>query len=71
MPVTRRKFSKCGHKGFGVSCHRCEQAEKIEGQVAKLKDGEKKDKLKAEVKRLRAIPGRMSEPVFSSTGELL
>ena len=30
MPSTKARFSKCGHRGHGAHCHRCEQADKLE-----------------------------------------
>ncbi len=53
MPATRHKHSKCGHRGFGADCARCLQAEKLEKEEEKLKDGPKKAALKAEAARLR------------------
>lgn len=64
--VSRKRFS-CGHRGFGKSCHRCEQAEAIEALLEAgkpLVTGKKKssgrprkwtpDEMKAEAKRLKA-----------------
>ena len=30
MPVTKKTFAKCGHKGLGVYCHRCAEADRME-----------------------------------------
>jgi hypothetical protein len=30
MPATRHTFGKCGHKGFGAECHRCQEAVRLE-----------------------------------------
>ena len=48
MPSTKAKFSKCGHRGRGAHCHRCEQADRLEKQngdpaeVARLRSQLKK-----------------------------
>ncbi len=60
MSARRRKFSECGHFGFGSYCHRCKEGDRLiaasdgfsrskdKDEVAKAKD------LKAEGERLKA-----------------
>jgi hypothetical protein len=38
MPSTKAKFSSCGHRGRGASCHRCLQASEIEKREGKVTD---------------------------------
>jgi hypothetical protein len=51
MPSSKTKFS-CGHRGFGSVCHRCQDATRIEAEVAKLKTPTRtrKQELSAEAK---------------------
>lgn len=52
MPATRHTFRKCGHKGFGANCHRCETAEKLQAKVANKKASEEVQKSVDEANRL-------------------
>ena len=54
MPARRHHFGKCGHFGFGGECHRCAQADALDAQAQKAKEGPKAAALKAEATRLRA-----------------
>ena len=53
MPATRHTFKKCGHKGFGGHCHRCETADKLQAKFANKKASEESQKAADEVFRLR------------------
>jgi hypothetical protein len=68
MSATRHRFSKCGHKGFGAFCHRCDTADKLEAKAKTVKKAEPKEgkkvlgldeagKLMEEATRLRSVPG--------------
>ncbi len=60
MPTTKMSFSKCGHKGHGAYCHRCDDAERLEKLADTPTDKRKSHKewdegaLRAEAARLRA-----------------
>jgi len=62
MPSTRHKFLKCGHRGKGSICRRCDQAEKYKARAEKLKDSSEKTWLLAEARRLLSLDGKVSEP---------
>jgi len=74
MPTNRTAFSVCGHKGHGAFCHRCKEAERLEG-LAKQKGTSPEDAKKhgAEAARLRgprrkkgermtALPAQAEQP---------
>jgi phage FluMu protein Com len=56
MPASRAKFSKCGHRAFGVRCPRCKQAETLEARAEQAEQAGKTKaaaELRAEALRLR------------------
>lgn len=56
MPARRHRFGKCQHWGFGVECHRCKEADRLDAsRAASELAGRTKQaaELKAEVERLR------------------
>lgn len=67
---TRGRLSpfSCGHRGFGVSCHRCAEADRMDaianGTAKPKKEssfkGWTKERFLAEAKRLRAVPTKSS-----------
>lgn len=67
---TRGRLSpfSCGHRGFGASCHRCDEATRLEAiaaGTAKPKyetsfKGWTKERFLAEAKRLRSVPSKSS-----------
>lgn len=71
MPRRRHGFSGCSHKGYGVHCHRCAQADKLEAALPKkVTINEEFSKKKAEIDRLRAPAVRKGSytPVIDPTG---
>lgn len=62
-----KKQFKCGHKGKGKSCHRCEQALVALDKSKDKKLGEKEQaRLKAESDRLFSNPKKTSDAVAVS-----
>ena len=61
MPVTKAQFSKCGHRGHGAHCHRCEQADKLE----------KEGGAPFEVERLRGPQRKKGRAGKLQTGEVI
>jgi hypothetical protein len=59
MPARKHKFSKCGHLGRGVECHRCAEADRLEAKANKLTNAAEVTPLLNEVKRLRSIDGKI------------
>lgn len=59
----RHKFTDCGHKGFGVYCHRCDAANKLEVEIDSMK-GDVAKAAKVEVARLRGpqAPRKKNRP---------
>ena len=63
MPASRnrRRRLSCGHKGFGLPCHRCQQADKLNAKAEALP----KDKTEArramfeEAARLKSLDGKV------------
>jgi hypothetical protein len=47
MSVTKSRFSKCNHKGFGGFCHRCQEADRLEAMASgEVKPADKKNRKK-------------------------
>ena len=78
MPVIRKRFSKCGHLGLGVSCARCKQANLLEQLIKENKfyvTNKKTDKpriwthkeMREEIIRLRAAAEKKNN--FASSAD--
>lgn len=48
----RKKFSPCGHLGFGAYCHRCKAAEKLKHAAQLPANAKDKASMLAEAERL-------------------
>lgn len=68
MPARRRRFSQCGHLGFGAGCHRCAHAQAIDNKF-KGKTTEEARKMLHEASRLRSVNGRVEPETGSSPDE--
>ncbi len=54
-----RKTFKCGHRGFGRLCHRCQQALNLIERCATEKDEKRKAAFKEEGARLFTVPRKV------------
>lgn len=62
-----RRLFKCGHKGLGKECHRCQQAMMFLDRAKKEKNEKKRAEYKAEGERLLAVPRRKQEVTTPSS----
>jgi len=74
MPATRARFPKCGHRGFGASCARCRQADRLDERAtseANAGRGKAAAVLQAEALRLRGpqMRGKRRPPVVMVQAE--
>jgi hypothetical protein len=69
MASGNRKRFTCGHRGFGVVCHRCAHAEALKDAAAKPINKSKKEEMLAEAARLLKPAEKKSSKVVQSTIE--